>query len=369
MMAPELRLNALRIDQRTDIPIYVFGIEGRLIFSIATVSYAERTKDGILSGYQRPAVKAHIQDIFEYLSEANALLPNSIVVAFDDRVTFEALPGLQPSEWGTFGRVQIPLPRHGGETKPGWIVDGQQRVTALAKLDPKRHFPVVVVGFQSSSQEFQREQFLLVNKTKPLPRDLLHELLPDVHARLPRDLAKRQVAAQVVQHLRFDSDSPFYQRIRGLGAVGDGSNISQASVISVVQTSIKKKGVLSDHFGLSSNTHDVKSMARVVSVFFEGVRRTWPDAWEESPKTSRLVHGIGIVALGHLMERVMLAVDAASPKAASVVAHRLEPLKARCAWTSGHWPVLNCPWNELENTSRDKTRLTDYLLKEYKRLH
>jgi DGQHR domain-containing protein len=366
-MASPLRLNALRIEQRSDIPIYVFGIDGRLIFNIATVSYAERTKDGILSGYQRSAVKAHIQDIFDYLSEAMALLPNAIVIAFDNRVTFEPLPGLQPSEWGTFGRVQIPLPRHGGETKPGWIVDGQQRVTALAKLDPKRQFPVVVVGFQSSSQEFQREQFLLVNKTKPLPRDLLHELLPDVRARLPRDLAKRQVAAKVVQFLRFDSDSPFYHRIRGLGAAENGANISQASVISVVQTSIKKKGVLSDHFDLSSNTHDVKSMARVMSVFFEGVRRTWPDAWEESPKTSRLVHGVGIVALGHLMDRIMQTVDASSLKAASVAANRLEPLKGRCAWVSGRWPVLNCAWNELENTSRDKARLTDYLLKEYKR--
>lgn len=366
-MASVLRLNALRIQQRGDVPIYVFGMEGRLIFNIATVSFAERTKDGILSGYQRPPVKAHIQDIFDYLSEANALLPNAIVIAFDDRITFEPLSGIHASEWGTFGRLLIPLPRHGGETKPGWIVDGQQRVTALARLDPKRHLPVPVVGFQSSSPEFQREQFLLVNKTRPLPRDLLHELLPEVRTRLPRDLTKRQVAARVLQLLRFDSASPFYQRVRGLGASEDGCNISQASVMSVIQTSIRKRGILSDHFDLNGDNHDINSMARIMNVFFEGVRRTWPVAWTESPKTSRLVHGVGIVALGHLMDRVMTAVDASSQKAASVVANRLEPLKSRCAWTSGQWPVLNCAWNELENTSRDKARLTDYLLKEYKR--
>src|SRR5262245_6657402 len=149
-MAAELRLNALKVLQRADVPLYVFGIEGHMIANIASVSYAERTKDGILSGYQRKAIRNHIQDILNYLSGENPLLPNAIVVAFDDRVTFQPLTGVQPSEWGTFGYLGIPLPRHGGETKPGWIVDGQQRATALARLDPQRHFPVVVVGFQSA---------------------------------------------------------------------------------------------------------------------------------------------------------------------------------------------------------------------------
>src|SRR5690242_15286016 len=165
-----IRLNALRVALRKDIPIYVFGISGRFIHQIATVSYAERSKEGALTGYQRPAVRRHIKEILAYLSDVNPLLPNAIVIAFDDRVRFYPLKGVQRSEWGTFGYLEIPLPRNAAEKKVGWIVDGQQRATALAELDARKHFPVVVVGFQSSSQELQREQFLLVNKTKPLPR-------------------------------------------------------------------------------------------------------------------------------------------------------------------------------------------------------
>src|SRR6266446_8285713 len=93
-----ITLNALRVQQRQDIPIYVFGIEGRLVHQLATVSYAQRSKDGVLVGYQRPAVKRHIKEILDYLSDVKPLLPNAIVVALDDRVKFEPLKGSQKSE-------------------------------------------------------------------------------------------------------------------------------------------------------------------------------------------------------------------------------------------------------------------------------
>jgi hypothetical protein len=108
-------------------------------------------------------------------------------------------------------------------------------------------------------------------------------------------------------------------------------------------------------------------MVRIINVFFEGVRRTWPRAWNNNPHSSRLVHGVGLVALGHLMDRVMSDIDSTSPKAASVVASRLSFLRQHCAWTKGKWPGLGCKWNELQNTSQDKARLTEYLLKLYAR--
>src|SRR5260221_9113945 len=126
MAAPRtLTLNAVRGDQRKDVPIYVFGIDGRLVHQLATVSYADRSKDGSLVGYQRAAVRTHINEILEYLQDTSPLLPNAIVIAFDDRVSFDPLRGVQRSEWGTFGHLRIPLPRNGAETKVGWIVDGQ----------------------------------------------------------------------------------------------------------------------------------------------------------------------------------------------------------------------------------------------------
>jgi len=359
-------VNALRVEQRPDIPLFVFGINGRLIQQFAAVQFAARNDTGVLVGYQRTRVEHHIREIFNYLSQENALLPNAIVVAFDDSVEFSPLDGVLRVEWGTFGRLAIPIPSP-GKPKPAVIVDGQQRMSALAGLRPDRTFPVVVVGFSSGSEALQREQFVLVNKTKPLPRDLLNELVPQVETALPKPWRLRRVAGRVVELLRYDKESPFYGRIRGIGATGEGANISQAAVLDVVQQSVRRGGVLSNYYSSALDEGDVRSMARIVSVYFRGVERVWPGAWNGSPRSSRLVHGAGIFAMGRLMDVVMREVDADKPRAVYSVERRLKRLQKRCAWTSGYWPVLRSAWNELQNTSQDKRRLAEYLLQEYRK--
>jgi DGQHR domain-containing protein len=361
---PNLKVNALRIVQQPDIPIYVFGVNGRLINSFASVNFAHRVKNGKLAGYQRERVTRHIADIQAYLSQATSLLPNAIVISFDERVEFTRLKGAVPSSWGTFGTLQIPATGV-QERKPGFIVDGQQRATALSKLDASREFPVVVVAFQSASQKTQREQFVLVNKSKPLPRDLLNELLPSVDVFLPKSMRHRQIAATVLQAIRFDKSSPFCGRIKGLGAQGEGANISQAAVIGVIERSMKQGGVLSEYGGSVAEEINAEGAARVVNTFFAGVEKVWPSAWAGAPRNSRLVHGVGIHAMGVLMDVIMDEVDAASPRATNSVKRRLEKIRGKCRWTSGRWPKLRCAWNELQNTSQDKRRLGEYVAKEY----
>lgn len=358
-------VNALRLNQHSSVPIYVFGIDGKLIQNVASISLAQRNKSGDLSGYQRGRAEKHIKEILDYLSTPDAILPNAIVIAFTKAVTFAALPDFPPSDWGRFGRLTIPMPSNASESRVGWIVDGQQRVAALSKMDRSKHFPVVVVAFQTESDVLQRNQFVLVNKTKPLPKTLLNEILPRVDGPLPPTLRRQQTAASVLIELRYDANSPFYNRVKGLGVDGENVNISQNALIAVIQNSMRSRGVLFDEYEPAFKRDSYKRMAAVLSVFFEGVRRTWPEAWEGSPATSRLVHGTGIVAMGHLMDKVMREVDFRSAKAESAVHNRLMRLEGRCAWTAGRWPTLGCRWNELENTGKDKGLLTDYLLREY----
>ena len=242
----------------------------------------------------------------------------------------------------------------------------EQRVSALAMLEPRRTFPVVVVGFQVASEEARRQQFVLVNRTKPLPRDLLNELLPHVAGELPPLLARRRVSGQVLELLRFNRKSPFFGRVRGLGSGGEGCNIASTSVLGVIEASVRRGGILAEGY-YDSDPPDVEWMARNVEVFFDGVRRTWPEAWEASPWSSRLVHGVGMAALGALMDVVMAEVAADRPRAVGSVERRLARLRNRCAWTEGRWPRLRCEWNELQNTSQDKRRLSAYLVDEYER--
>ena len=51
----------------------------------------------------------------------------------------------------------------------------------------------------------QRSQFILVNSTKPLPKGLIHELLPVTPAEdLPLPLLKRRYPAQLLDRLNYD---------------------------------------------------------------------------------------------------------------------------------------------------------------------
>jgi DGQHR domain-containing protein len=364
---PILRLHALRIEQRVDVPLFVFGVDGRMVRHFAAVDAAHRSTYGVLGGYQRTRVERHIAEIYAYLDTDDALLPNAIVVAFSDNVSFESSPGVIRSEWGTPGTLHIPLPGS-GEARPGLIVDGQQRSAALAQLPATRNFPVVVVGFLATSTDLQREQFVLVNKTKPLPRDLLNELLPHIEAELPKALQMRRVAAMVVEKLRYDGNSPFCGRIRGLGASAEGCNVSQAAVLAVVETSIRRGGVLSPYYSPDPAVADVAAMAHILELYFKAVARVWPYAWNESPWTSRLVHGVGITAMGRLMDVLVPEVNVASPRAVGSVERRLRKIEPRCAWTSGRWrSPLSCPWDALQNTSQDKRRLADFLMAEYEK--
>lgn len=227
----------------------------------------------------------------------------------------------------------------------------------------------MVVSFATPSADLQREQFMLVNRTKPLPRDLLNELLPHVRGSvLPTVWRNRQKGMEVVELLRLDRRSPFYGRIRGLGGMGEGHNISQAAVLSVIDGSMRRSGILSTQ-PPDSKMAGAEVMAEIVSVFFQGVARVWPLAWSSSPWTSRLVHGVGISSLGRLMDVVMDEVDASRPRAVWSVERRIRRIENRCAWTGGRWPhPLDCAWDQLQNTAQDKRRLGEYLTGEYSRL-
>src|SRR3954447_1341860 len=192
-----LRLPALRIRQGTQF-IYTFGVDGKRIHDFATVSRVHR-EDITLQGYQRPEVLSHIKAIRRYLESDGAMLPNAVVLAFDDRVTFVPSTTVEPAvEYTTVGELLIPVDETAADSdKPAWLVDGQQRSAAIRDADLVE-FPVAAVGFIASGQDEQRSQFILVNNTKPLPKGLIHELLPDTMGHLPTAYARKQLPAEVL---------------------------------------------------------------------------------------------------------------------------------------------------------------------------
>src|SRR4051812_24657492 len=191
-----LRLPALAIQQSPGRILYSFAVDGKKLHSFAAVSRVRRDAGHELDGYQRAESLAHIRTIKKYLESADAMLPNALVVAFDSRVRFIATRGSRKSDEVRTGQLVVPITEQAKEyEKPGWIVDGQQRSAAIRDADVDR-FPVCVTAFITDSVAEQRSQFILVNSTKPLPKGLIHELLPSTPAAdLPAMLLKRRYPA------------------------------------------------------------------------------------------------------------------------------------------------------------------------------
>src|SRR5581483_5817794 len=131
------------------------------------------------------------------------------------------------------GTLTIPLPR-GREPKPAWIVDGQQRALALSKCR-RTDLPVIVSGFVADSVDLQRDQFLRVNNTRPLPRGLITELLPEVSTNLPPRLAARRIPSAVCDWLNQSQESPFCGLIRrASSAAAPGRVVTDTSVVKMI---------------------------------------------------------------------------------------------------------------------------------------
>ena len=361
-----LRLPALRLQQTDRRELFAFAVDGRLLSSVAAVSRVKRDPDRSLEGYQRPEVLSHIGEIREYLESEDPMLPNAIVVAFDRTVRFE--PADQANLAGAqsqFGHLIIGVPDSEHDRKPGWIVDGQQRIAAI-RSSQLEAFPVFVVGFIARSDEDQREQFILVNATKPLPKGLIYELLPMTDTQLPLRLARRQFPAALMERLNFDEDSPFHGMIQTPtcpeGVVKDNS------ILKLLENSLSD-GILYWLRDPATGTGDPDAMLPVVKEFWWAVAELFPDAWGQTPRRSRLMHGAGIVSMGMIMDAIAESYRREGLPGRDVFLEEMAPLAEACAWTAGHWRFRNGErrrWNEIQNTSKDIMLLADHLLSAYR---
>jgi DGQHR domain-containing protein len=355
---------AIEIVQGRGRKVFAFPVDGKLLPRFASVTRIARTESEGVTGYQRPEVLSHISQIRKYLESDDPMLPNAIVVAFDRSVHFKPAISAVSAQHGRLGALHIPLPPE-GEATPGLIVDGQQRSAALREAEVKR-FPVFVVGFIAEDEAEQREQFLLVNSTKPLPKGLLYELLPSIDAPLPEALARRRFPATLLERLNHDSDSPFHGMIST--PTSPKGVIKDNSILRMLENSLTD-GALFRFRTSTGASADTEAMLDVLKHFWQSVRQVFPQAWGMPPKRSRLMHGAGIVSLGFLMDAITDAHRRTPVPSVKHFVSGLVPIASDCRWTDGFWdfgPGRHIKWCELQNTTGHIQLLTDYLLAAYR---
>jgi DGQHR domain-containing protein len=364
--AGEMRFPCLEIRQGKKRVLYSFAVDGKVLHSFATVSRLHRTDSEVVGGYQRPEVLSHIAEIRDYLESRDPMIPNAIVVAFDERVRFHP-NDVQPldSTHTRIGTLIVPVSANSpAEELPGWIVDGQQRAAAIrdALID---RFPVCVTAFIAKTDAEQREQFILVNSTKPLPKGLIYELLPQTTGKLSHVLERKRYPALLLDRLNHDEDSP----LRGLIQTPTNPRgvIKDNSILKLLDYSLTD-GALYEVVRNGDDGNTLERILRLLKDFWTAVAEVFEDAWGLPPKKSRLMHGAGIVAMGFIMDAIVDRYRKSGVPTAEQFRANLEPLRAICRWTRGEWKFggrTRRQWNDIQNTPKDIELLVDHLLAAY----
>jgi DGQHR domain-containing protein len=320
----------------------------RDILAWAHIERVGRGSAGALRGFQRPQIASHIKEIHDYLRQPDAVLPTPIVIAFVGgvKVVTEA-----------DGTATISISP--GETGLGFVVDGQQRLLALSSL-PDSNFQVFVSVLVCSDHEELRRQFVLINNARPLPKALVYELLPGVDG-LPARFSFRSTAAQLTARLNYDEASSLrgliHQHTNPSGVIRDTA--IQKVIMSSVSDGAMRELMEQD---------ELDSAFELISDFYGAVQDVFPEDWRgHNAKTSRLVHGAGIIAMGYVME-FLYARDGARDRAA--FRYGLAVLKGRTAWTRGSWRFGESeviPWNKIQNTPGQIIALAQHLIALVKR--
>ena len=258
----ELSVRALQTQQGEGLDVYAFFMHGADITRIADISRVERSDSDLLKGFQRPEIRNHVNSIVEYLNQKNVIFPNAIILAMSPEIKFAASRGPKPdglSDISQSGKLTIPV-RNEGE-RIAWIVDGHT-LSPLAQAK-NQQLPVPVVAFISDELEVQREQFILVNKARPLPTRLINELLPETRSMLlPRELSSRRVPSELCKLLNRDPQSPFFKIIKRLSEKGSAEAvITDTAVITMIRNSINNPlGALAQYQASGTESADVAGM-------------------------------------------------------------------------------------------------------------
>jgi DGQHR domain-containing protein len=339
----KIEFSAAYAQQSPEHCVLTFAATAKQVLSFSTIERITCDQEGEVSGFQRPQVASHIREIKDYLSKPDAVLPNAIVVAFIDKVEVKAAKN---------GICKIIIDTSDGP--PGLVVDGQQRLSALSQTG-RDDFQLFVSVLICKTEEELRRQFVLINNTKPLPKSLIYELLPTVDG-LPDRMQSRSVAAELTSKLNYLGYSSLkgmiYQHTNPAGVIRD------TAVQKVMMNSLTD-GIMRE---LVKQPHGKQKCVRLTSEFYKAVQMVFPDDWKgHTPKTSRLVHGAGIQALGYVMETLAVLEGA---RTWEEFAEHLGCLRGQTAWTSGTWDFGDGDtrhWKAINVTGRDIMTLAKHL--------
>jgi len=114
---------------------------------------------------------------------------------------------------------------------------------------------------------------------------------------------------------------------------------------------------------------DAERMLEILKAYWTAASEVFAEGWGLPARKSRLMHGVGIVSLGFVMDAIADRFDEGGLPTDRFFAEDLELIAPVCRWTNGEWDFgggVRRKWNELKNLEKDIQLAANHLLRHYR---
>ncbi len=267
----KIQIPAFKIFQHNT-AMLLFITNTKMIYERFDVS--RRITDKVL-GYQRSFSKSRIKEIKTYINQEQGIIPNSILVNFDD---------------GKFSYSEENKILTLDDTESlGIIIDGQYLVNGSYEANPD--FSLIVVATLGLSVREQAKLFMTINKTQrgvptSLYLDLLDLIEGDIENFDDEGITAERRAREIAIRLNETDESPLCELIRRTGDAGHG--ISLTEFVNQIKNYVDPKTGSLANFGF-------EQQYKIFEIYFRSIKAVFLEQWQDP--TSYILKTVGFAGI------------------------------------------------------------------------
>ncbi len=276
-------------------------------------------------GVQRIKHIKWVEELQEGLKSPKAEMWSTAIIYFDiDKIEYTKLRDFEDQEIGV---IIINYDGHVYDAnKPGWILDGQQRMWALENIAINTEDPdsleligpiTIVIGeFEDNDSndklDFIRRTFYITNKTQNLPANFRKDLLATLNESSQEILTKKDkkdtLIASIVDDLSKDVDSPFTNLIDmyNLGLPRkQGEYISRGAMNYVIQEILEYEAFNKENLPIPKSDNRYNFNINLIKDYFNAINYIFLNEWEKPTEESRIRSRLVLTSFASLLSKIL----------------------------------------------------------------
>lgn len=276
-------------------------------------------------GVQRLKHIKWVEELQEGLKSPKAEMWSTAIIYFEnDKIEYTKLRDFEDQEIGV---IIISYDGHVFDAdKPGWILDGQQRMWALENIAISSEnsdfleligpITIVIGEFEDNDAndklDFIRRTFYITNKTQNLPLNFRKDLLATLNESSQEILTKKDkidtLIASIVNNLSSDVDSPFRNLIdiSNLGLPRkQGEYISRGAMNYIVQELLEYEAFNKENLPIAKSDNRYKFNIKLIKDYFNAIRFIFLNEWEKPTEESRIRSRLVLTSFASLISKIL----------------------------------------------------------------